>query len=530
MSNNIQESNYDYRYQNSGEPDIQYPQQMPDEQNDINNQYEESLPPIYEQKIASIKETNEQQVINFAPIELAEGEDVNKFLSSGKLMKQLAPKIMELKQKAQKEGMSNDPLVHTEIDFDIKQNNAIYDGNNEDDNEDKEDENQNEQNNIKNNQSNPGEIKYSSVLPPKYAKMKVVTIDQYGNRKVEGNEEEEEEDEIQEVPNKEDNINEQNLLTQQQMTLKQEQLKAQEQQQLLLQKKLQEEQLLLQQQIQQEQMRQKQLQEQQKIQEEQIRQQQLLQQQKLKEEQIRQQQLIQQQRILFQQQQNLNNNKRPSVPIQNNNPFVRSYSDNNGSLYSFNPNMTNKTPMNIKTVKINDQYKSNTIVMNKAKKDPIVQKVTKIYGTLRPRTQEPLLSISPMPSTLTTPMPSSISTHIPSSMPSPIPSTISSVTPSNKINLAAQKIQNKWRNHFIKKRFEQIKPQLDFEGKEFLKKQYEICDKGGPIASDGDFNPEGWKRFYAITDPFFNFQKGFVIGTGIKVRHPNDPKDMDLVD
>ena len=222
MSNNIQESNYDYRYQNSGEPDIQYPQQMPNEQNDINNQYEESLPPIYEQKIASIKETNEQQVINFAPIELAEGEDVNKFLSSGKLMKQLAPKIMELKQKAQKEGMSNDPLVHTEIDFDIKQNNAIYDGNNEDDNEDKEDENQNEQNNIKNNQSNPGEIKYSSVLPPKYAKMKVVTIDQYGNRKVEGNEEEEEEDEIQEVPNKEDNINEQNLLTQQQMTLKQE--------------------------------------------------------------------------------------------------------------------------------------------------------------------------------------------------------------------------------------------------------------------------------------------------------------------
>ena len=528
MSNNIQESNYDYRYQNSGEPDIQYPQQMPDEHNDINNQYEESLPPIYEQKIASIKETNEQQVINFAPIELAEGEDVNKFLSSGKLMKQLAPKIMELKQKAQKEGMSNDPLVHTEIDFDIKQNNAIYDGNNEDDNEDKEDENQNEQNNIKNNQSNPGEIKYSSVLPPKYAKMKVVTIDQYGNRKVEGNEEEEEEDEIQEVPNKEDNINEQNLLTQQQMTLKQEQLKAQEQQQLLLQKKLQEEQLLLQQQIQQEQMRQKQLQEQQKIQEEQIRQQQLLQQQKLKEEQIRQQQLIQQQRILFQQQQNLNNNKRPSVPIQNNNPFVRSYSDNNGSLYSFNPNMTNKTPMNIKTVKINDQYKSNTIVMNKAKKDPIVQKVTKIYGTLRPRTQEPLLSISPMPSTLTTPMPSSISTHIPSSMPSPIPSTISSVTPSNKINLAAQKIQNKWRNHFIKKRFEQIKPQLDFEGKEFLKKQYEICDKGGPIASDGDFNPEGWKRFYAITDPFFNFQKGFVIGTGIKVRHPNDPERVSV--
>ena len=565
MSNNIQDPNYDYRYKNSDESDIQYPQQMPEEQNDTNNQYEESLPPIYEQKIASIKETNEQQVINFAPIELAEGEDVNKFLSSGKLMKQLAPKIMELKQKAQKEGMSNDPLVHTEIDFDIKQNNAIYDGNNEDDNDDKEEENQNEQN--KNNQSNSGEIKYSSVLPPKFAKMKVVTIDQYGNRKVEGNEEEEEEDEIQEVPNKEENNDEQNnLLTQQQMTLKHEQLKAQEQQQLLLQKKLQEEQLLLQQQIQQEQMRQNQLQEQQKIQEEQIRQQQLLQQQKLKEEQIRQQQLlqqqklkedqirqqqlqqqklkeelirqqqlIQQQRMLFQQQQNLNNDKRPSVPIQNNNSFARSYSDNNGSIYSFNPNMTNKTPMNIKTVKINDQYKSNTISMNQVKKDPIVQKVTKIYGTLRPRTQEPLLHISPIPSSIPKPMPSSIPTHIPSSIspmpssiPSSMPSTLPTIKPSNNINLAAQIIQNKWRNHFIKKRFAQIKPQLFYEGKEFLKKQYEICDKGGPIASDGDFNPEGWKRFYPINDPFFNFQKGFVIGTGIKIRHPNDPERVSV--
>ena len=524
MKNNIQEENpnYDYRYQNSGEQEIQFPLQ-----NDNNIQYEEKLPPIYEQKIASIKETNEQQVINFEPIELAEGEDVNKFLSSGKLMKQLAPKIMELKQKAQKEGMSNDPLVHTEINFDIKQNNAIYDGNNEDDKEDKEEEeNQNEQNNNKNNQSNSGEIKYSSVLPPKYAKMKVVTIDQYGNRKVEGNEEEEEDDEIQEVPNKQENIDEQNLLTQQQMTLKQEQLKAQEQQQLLLQKKLQEEQLLLQQQIQQEKLRQQQLQEQQKIQEEQIRRQQLLQQQKLKEEQIRQQQLIQQQRIQFQQQQqqNLINNKRPSVPNQNNLPFERSYSDNNGSLYSFNPNMTNKTPMNIKTVKINDQYKSNTNSMNRVKKDPIVQKATKIYGTLRPRTQEPLLNMPPMPSSI----PSTISSSIPSTIPSPIPSTIPSSIPSNDVNLAAIKIQNKWRNYFIKKRFEQIKPQLSFECRQFLKKQYEICDKEGPVASDGDFNPEGWKRFYPITDPFFHFQKGFVIRMGVKIRHPNDSERVSV--
>ena len=391
MKNNFEEENpnYDYQNQNSGEPDIQYPQQMLEDQNDINNQFVEKLPPIYEQKIASIKETTEHQVKYFEPIELAEGEDVNKFLSSGKLMKKLAPQIMQLKQapqimqlkqQTQKEGMSNDPNVHTEIDFDIKQNNAIYEGNDEDDNE----EDKEEENNNKNSQSNHGEIKYSSVLPPKFAKMKVVTIDQYGNRKFEGNEEEEEEDDIQEVPVK-----------------KQEELKAQEQEQLLLQKKLQEEQILLQQQIQQEQkkiqeeqIRQQQILQQQKLKEEQIRQQQL-QQQKLKEEQIRKQQLMQQQRLLLQQQQqNLINNKNPSVPIENNYPLTKSYSDNSGSLYSFNPNLTSKTPMNIKTVKINDQYNSNTIGMRQNKKDPIVQKVTKIYGTLRQRTQIPQESLT----------------------------------------------------------------------------------------------------------------------------------------
>jgi hypothetical protein len=149
-------------------------------------------------------------------------------------------------------------------------------------------------------------------------------------------------------------------------------------------------------------------------------------------------------------------------------------------------------PLNINTMKINEQYKNNTLPINSLKKDPIVQKAIKIYGTLRERT----------------PKTKSISI--------------------NNEYVAAKIIQNKWRNHFIKKRFEQIKPQLSFEGKEFLKQQYEICDKGGPIASDGDFNPEGWKRFYPITDPFFNFQKGFVIGTGIKIRHPNDPERVSV--
>ena len=553
MKNNFEEENpnYEYQNQNSGEPDIQYPQQMLEDQNDINNQFVEKLPPIYEQKIASIKETTEHQVKYFEPIELAEGEDVNKFLSSGKLMKKLAPQIMQLKQQTQKEGMSNDPNVHTEIDFDIKQNNAIYEGNDEDDNE----EDKEEENNNKNSQSNPGEIKYSSVLPPKFAKMKVVTIDQYGNRKFEGNEEEEEEDDIQEVPVKEENIDEQKLLSQSQMAIKQEELKAQEQEQLLLQKKLQEEQILLQQQIQQEQkkiqeeqIRQQQILQQQKLKEEQIRQQQL-QQQKLKEEQIRKQQLMQQQRLLLQQQQqqNLINNKNPSVPIENNYPLTKSYSDNSGSLYSFNPNLTSKTPMNIKTVKINDQYNSNTIGMRQNKKDPIVQKVTKIYGTLRQRTQIPQESLTntnmnySSPQITPNPIISSNNTNFTYPQRTQEPRNTSnninysppqrpqiSIASSNNENFAAKLIQNKWRNHLIRKRFAQIKPKLNYEGREFLKRQYELCDRAGPIASDNDFNPEGWKRFYPITDPFFNFQKGFVIGTGVKVRHPNDPERISI--
>ena len=43
-------------------------------------------------------------------------------------MKQIEPEILRIKQEAQKEGMSNDPYVHTEINFDLKQNTAIFEG------------------------------------------------------------------------------------------------------------------------------------------------------------------------------------------------------------------------------------------------------------------------------------------------------------------------------------------------------------------------------------------------------------------
>ena len=91
---------------------------------------------------------------------------------------------------------------------------------------------------------------------------------------------------------------------------------------------------------------------------------------------------------------------------------------------------------------------------------------------------------------------------------------------------AVLKIQNKWRNHFIKMRFKQIKHQLKLESQNFLKKQYDLCDKAGPAASDDDFNLENWRKFYHSNDPFFNFDKGFVIPYGIKISHANDPNKV----
>lgn len=58
------------------------------------------------------------------------------------------------------------------------------------------------------------------------------------------------------------------------------------------------------------------------------------------------------------------------------------------------------------------------------------------------------------------------------------------------------------------------------EIQEFLRKQYEICDKAGPVASDSDFVPQGWKRFYPADNPFFNFDKGFIVHSGLKIKNP----------
>ena len=555
MQNQDQEEannpNYGYINQNMGDEDIAYPDQLPMEnmeyqQNDPNSenaqysqQYsQEELPPIYTQQIQTVKETNEHQVKYFEPIELSEGQDVEKYLQSGRLMQQIAPKIMALKQETQK---SSDPSVHTEVTFDLKQNNAIFNDPNQDENGD---ENQqqnpmqnsqnNQQGNLSGNQEGPNGIKYSSILPPKIQAPKIVTIDQYGNRHEEDpNEEEEQNEEIQnaqmqnvqmqneqmqneQMQNEDINELQQQQLYQQQLyqqqlqqqQLQQQQLQQQQlQQQQLQQQKLQQQKLqqqqLQQQQLQQQQLKQQQLQQQQKLQQQQLQQQQLqqqqlkqqqlqqqqLQQQQLKQQQLQQQQLqqqrLQQQQLLQtqqisnqrfqQQQQGITPQLRPSNPSQNTNPFMRTTS---GSINSHQlmriQGQTSKSPFR------------NPIRNNLPRKDPIVQKVIKIFGTLRPRY--------------------------------PNQKAVATVANNDQIK-AVQKIQKKWRNHFFRKILETKKPQLRLESEN---------DKAGPIAPDDDFNLQGWKKFYPPNDQFFNFNKGFVIPYGIKIKHPNDPKNVSV--
>ena len=622
--------NYAHANQNLEDDDIAYPEQIPMEkmqyaqegQNTENAQYaEEKLPPIYAKEIESVKETTEHQIKYFEPIQISSDQDVGKFLQSGQLMQQIAPKIAALKKETQNQSISNDPLVHTEVRYDeIKQNAAIYNNPNNEDNQSKSLHNsQNDKLNAtssysnnkfalgqqanydmsktqqfnKNNNGNlegPGGIKYSAVLPPKYAN-KVITIDEYGNKQeeesqlelesqIQGELDEDPEDNDETVSQKEQQkqrnqmlerrkleqeqltkqniqkqklqkqqIEQQNLLLKQQQMqqqqlqqqqLQQQQLQQQQlKQQQLQQQQLQQQQQLIQQQFQQQQLQQQQLQQQ--IQQEQLKLQKLqqiqqqLKTQKFPQQQLKQQQLqlqtiqnqilqqqftitqlqqlhqnqivqqrllqqkqleqqLQQQRLQQKQNQGITPQVRPSQPGQNVSPYTRAYSGNNlGNL------STNNTQRNIQSnnqqMQIHYQSKSpfrNITInsLNQPQKDPLVQKAFKISGKLRPRKRN--------------------------------------TQNNDTLNLAVLKIQNKWRNHFIKMRFENIKPQLKKDSENFLMSQYNLCDKGGQVLSDEDFSLEGWKKFYPINDPFFNFKKGFVIPYGIKIKHPNDPEKVQV--
>ena len=104
----------EYNQQEGNFQNVQYTQQY--------NQFQ--LPPIYAKSIETVKETRENQVKYFEPIHLSDEQDLNEFLQNG-LMKQITPKIIALKQETQ-QSSNSDPSVHTEVIFDLKQNDAIY--------------------------------------------------------------------------------------------------------------------------------------------------------------------------------------------------------------------------------------------------------------------------------------------------------------------------------------------------------------------------------------------------------------------
>ena len=581
------EQDYGYPKQNMGDENIAYPQEMPmenmeynQEQNNQNPQYSQqenpqgNLPPIYAEKIESVKETREHQVKYFEPIEISSEEDVSKYLQSGQLMKQIAPKIMALKQETANQG-NNDPSVHTQVTFDLKQNDAIYNNSQKNNEEEKEQNPQNEklnatspymnnkfsanqqanylsktQNFMQNqNMEGPGGIKYSSILPPKFAQTKIVTIDQYGNRQEEeAHETEGGEDPIDgdEMENQMQSNNSQQNEELEQQRLQQQQLQQQQLQQQRLQQQQLQQQQLQQQQLQQQQLQQQRL-EQLKLQQQQLEQQRIkqqqLQQQQLQQQQLQQQQLQQQQRYLQQQklqeqqrlqqqqriQQGINTQYRNSNPASPNiYPYSRAYSDKKLEIHS------PFQPANLMATQTQNK-------INLPQKDPIVQKVYKLSGKLRPRRKLPQMQNNNNLILANQKIQNNNNLILANQKIQNKNLANQKIQNNNNLNLAnqkiqnnsniiwaVQKIQNKWRSHFIKMRFEQIRPQLALEAQNFLNAQYELCDKAGPVASDDDFNLQGWKKFYPPNDPFFSFQKGFVIPTGIKIRHPNDPEKVQV--
>ena len=643
MDNQGQKQNYGYANPNIGDENISYPGQIPRGNMQYSQQVQnaqqedddqEQMPPIYAEKIESVKETTEHQVINFDPIEIGEGEDVANYLQSGQLMKKLAPKIIALKQETQNQGNS-DPSVHTEIKFDLKQNAAIYDNPNENNEEGLKSRNDqlNATSSINNNkysldqqgnydmsrtqqfssagqikksnsgnQEDPNEIKYSSVLPPKFAQTKIVTIDQYGNRHEDEQNIEAEDEESCPIDNDEIRNRKRDILSQNQELEQQRQFE----QQLLEKKKLEQQELERQRLLQLQEQRLQQQNEQERIQKQQILLQQQLEQERIKKQQLLQQQRLQQQKI---QNKEINMIARPSQPTPKTAFGLYHANSDNNLIQNFQPNVTQRLPNNPNPFQIqNSSSKSPMRNLNRnnpniPQRDPIVQKVIKLSGTLRRRQKIPINNMDNMNirnnamnntmnirnnnmnnvmnnmnirnnnmnntmnntmnirnnnmnnamnnmnirnnnmnntmnnmnirnniNTMNLNIRNNINNNINNINTMNNINTINNINNINNAKLLSNvlKIQSKWRYHYIKMRFEQIKQQLVLESENFLSSQYEICDKAGPAISDDDFTLEGWKKFYPPNDPFFNFDKGFVLQYGIKIKHPNNPEKVQV--
>ena len=63
--------------------------------------------------------------------------------------------------------------------------------------------------------------------------------------------------------------------------------------------------------------------------------------------------------------------------------------------------------------------------------------------------------------------------------------------------------------------------------REDLTQYYAILDQYGPVQSDDDFLLDGWKQFYPLDDPFFNWQRGNV-APNWKVYNPEDKRSLEV--
>ena len=454
-----------YNQQEGNIPNIQYSQQY--------NQVK--LPPTYDNQIETVNETHGNQIKYLNPIELSEGLDINNYLQSWQLNQQISPGIMELKQETQH---NNNPFAYTEVaskndklnvtsymnsnyslDNQINYNISKSQLVNPSSQNNNYGYNQLLQNNINRNQEVTNSIEYSSALPVKIEQTKFVNNDQYENGLEEDQNEVEEIKEEQNEEEQKEEIDNDGIQNGGDNPMDNDELPNTDEHE----SSETENQLEL-----------KQLQ---------LQQQQLLEQKKLQLlEQQKSQLLIQKQKIeqeILQQQYEDD----PKIISPNNNtqkisPYLYENSKNRINIRKIQSfPLSNQILQN----PCMDQIKDNNDFLRKG---PRIQKAIKIFGNLRPRQR---------------------------------------IVTSYDQYMAAIKIQNKWRNHFLKKRFELIKPKLIHECENFLRVQYELCDRMGQIPSDDDFSLEGWKKFYPQNNSFFNFDKGFVIPYGVKIEYPNDP-------
>ena len=463
-----------YNQQEGNIPYIQYSQQYNQEQ----------LPPIYANQIDPVRVTNEKQINYLEPIELPGGLDGNKYIHNGYIFQKISPKIIELKQEAQN---NINPFVHSEVAHDLKQKMVIY--NSPETGEEQIQFNSKEiSENDKLNATSYINSNYSLEDQTNYIMSKSQLLNpssqnnNYGYNQILLNNLNNNQEgvniityssvlpaKIAQYRNKyEEDQNEVEGIKEDQNEEEQDEKIDNGEIQNGGDNPMDNDELPSTDEHEEFKLKQLQQQEEQKFQlSEKEKSQLIIQKQKIEPEMLLQQ--------------------------QNDNPQILSSNNNTQNLYE-----NFKSRITIRKIQPNppsnmlmqgpymSQVKNN---YNSLKEGPRIQKAIKIFGTLRPRQR---------------------------------------IITSYEQYIAVLKIQNKWRSHNLKKRFELMKPKLIQDCENFLRIQYELCDRMGPIPSDDDFSLFGWKKFYPQNNQFFNFDKGFVIPFGVKIKYPNDPSRVSI--